>query len=211
MKDRKDSSQEPLNEAFGTQADAANESADNADKTNAHNAKNANGASSNKADRANSGNASSANDDKDELINLQIQFADLQDRYVRANAEFENIKKRLEKEKNSALTYANESFAKDLLDVLDALEAAASMQASDEESKKFKEGVQNTLDLFLAKLAKHGVKVIATSDEFDPNLHEAMMNVDSPEHSSSQIVSVLQKGYQMNDRVIRPTKVSVAK
>ena len=152
-----------------------------------------------------------ASENVDEQINLQIQLADLQDKYVRANAEFENIKKRLEKEKISALAYANESFARDLLDVLDALEAAVNVETKDEASKKIKEGVQNTLDLFLKKLEKHGVKPIETNDEFDPNLHEAMMNVDSDKHASSQIVSVLQKGYQMNDRVIRPTKVSVAK
>lgn len=151
------------------------------------------------------------NEEIDELESLKAQNAELKDKYMRANAEFENIKKRMEKEKISALTYANESFAKDLLDVLDALEAAASIEANDEASTKFKEGVQNTLDLFMKKLEKHGVKLIETNDEFNPNLHEAMMNVDSPEHSSSQIVSVLQKGYQFNDRVIRPTKVSVAK
>lgn len=204
MKDKKDTAQEPLNEDLHEH----NAKANGADEMSAQNA---NAHNSNKANAANSGKTSGADESKDELINLQIQLADLQDRYVRANAEFENIKKRLEKEKNSALAYANESFAKDLLDVLDALEAAASMQAKDEASEKFKEGVQNTLDLFLTKLAKHGVKVIETNDEFNPNLHEAMMNVDSPEHSSSQIVSVLQKGYQLNDRVIRPTKVSVAK
>ena len=147
----------------------------------------------------------------DELINLQIQLADLQDKYVRANAEFENIKKRLEKEKNSALAYANESFAKDLLDVLDALEAAVNVETNDEASEKIKEGVQNTLDLFLKKLEKHGVKSIQSNDEINPNLPEAMFHIDSPEHSSAQIVSILQKGYQMNDRVLRPTKVSVAK
>lgn len=157
----------------------------------------------------------SANSDeseqKDALIACEIQLAELKDKYMRANAEFENIKKRLEKEKASALAYANESFAKDLLDVLDALEAAANMEASDDASAKFKEGVKNTLDLFLAKLAKHGVKSIEKHDEFDPNLHEAMMNVASDEYKSSAIVEVFQKGYQMGERVLRPSKVSVAK
>ena len=148
---------------------------------------------------------------EEELESLKAENADLKDKYMRANAEFENIKKRLEKEKASALAYANESFAKDLLDVLDALEAAANMEASDDASAKFKEGVKNTLDLFLAKLAKHGVKPIEKHDEFDPNLHEAMMNVASDEYKSSAIVEVFQKGYQMGERVLRPSKVSVAK
>ena len=142
---------------------------------------------------------------------LQQELNELKDRYLRANAEFDNIKKRLEKEKISALAYANESFAKDLLDVLDALEAALSVEANDEVSLKIKEGVKNTLDLFMKKLEKHGVKSIEELKEFDPNLHEAMFHIDSKEHENNQIVQVFQKGYKINDRVIRPTKVSVAK
>ncbi len=117
----------------------------------------------------------------------------------------------MEKEKLSAMAYANESFAKDLLDVLDALEAAINVECHDEISLKIKEGVQNTLDLFLKKLEKHGVALIKEEKEFDPNLHEAMFHVDSEHHQSGEVVTVLQKGYKIADRVIRPTKVSVAK
>jgi len=142
---------------------------------------------------------------------LQKDYDELKDKYMRANAEFENIKKRMEKEKLSAMAYANESFAKDLLDVLDALEAAVNVECQDEISLKIKEGVQNTLDLFLKKLEKHGVALIKDEKEFDPNLHEAMFHVDSENHQSGEVVQVLQKGYKIADRVIRPTKVSVAK
>ncbi|AXP08682.1 nucleotide exchange factor GrpE [Campylobacter hepaticus] len=142
---------------------------------------------------------------------LQKELDELKDKYIRANAEFENIKKRMEKEKLSAMAYANESFAKDLLDVLDALEAAINVQCDDEISLKIKEGVQNTLDLFLKKLEKHGVGIINEEKDFDPNLHEAMFHVDSKDHQSGEVVQVLQKGYKIADRVIRPTKVSVAK
>ncbi|KDA35494.1 hypothetical protein N218_14690, partial [Campylobacter jejuni K5] len=81
----------------------------------------------------------------------------------------------------------------------------------DEISLKIKEGVQNTLDLFLKKLEKHGVALIKDEKEFDPNLHEAMFHVDGENHQSGEVVTVLQKGYKIADRVIRPTKVSVAK
>ncbi|EAK9897410.1 nucleotide exchange factor GrpE [Campylobacter upsaliensis] len=154
---------------------------------------------------------------KEELENeteekdFEAEYNALKDQYLRANAEFENIKKRLEKEKLNAMAYANESFAKDLLDVLDALEAAIKVEASDEVSLKIKEGVQNTLDLFLKKLEKHGVKEIESACEFDPNLHEAMFHIESAEHQSGAVVQVLQKGYKLGERVIRPTKVSVAK
>ncbi|EGB9159126.1 nucleotide exchange factor GrpE [Campylobacter coli] len=149
--------------------------------------------------------------EKNETNELQKELEELKDKYMRANAEFENIKKRMEKEKLSAMAYANESFAKDLLDVLDALEAAINVECQDEISLKIKEGVQNTLDLFLKKLEKHGVALIKDEKEFDPNLHEAMFHVDSENHQSGEVVTVLQKGYKIADRVIRPTKVSVAK
>ncbi|MBS4234935.1 nucleotide exchange factor GrpE [Campylobacter vulpis] len=142
---------------------------------------------------------------------FEAEYNALKDQYLRANAEFENIKKRLEKEKINAMTYANEGFAKDLLDVLDALEAAVKVEANDEVSLKIKEGVQNTLDLFLKKLEKHGVKEIEAACEFNPNLHEAMFHLQSDEHQSGAVVQVLQKGYKLGERVIRPTKVSVAK
>ena len=142
---------------------------------------------------------------------LQKDYDELKDKYMRANAEFENIKKRMEKEKASALAYANESFARDLLDVLDALEAALNTEANDEASIKIKEGVQNTLELFLKKLGKHGIQAIEEQKDFNPNLHEAMFHIQSDAHSSGEIVQVLQKGYKIAERVIRPTKVSVAK
>ncbi|EAL54061.1 nucleotide exchange factor GrpE [Campylobacter upsaliensis] len=154
---------------------------------------------------------------KEELENeteekdYEAEYNALKDQYLRANAEFENIKKRLEKEKINAMAYANEGFAKDLLEVLDALEAAVKVEANDEVSLKIKEGVQNTLDLFLKKLEKHGVKEIEAACEFDPNLHEAMFHIESDEHQSGAVVQVLQKGYKLGERVIRPTKVSVAK
>lgn len=154
---------------------------------------------------------------KEELENeteekdYEAEYNALKDQYLRANAEFENIKKRLEKEKINAMAYANECFAKDLLEVLDALEAAVKVEANDEVSLKIKEGVQNTLDLFLKKLEKHGVKEIEAACEFDPNLHEAMFHIESDEHQSGAVVQVLQKGYKLGERVIRPTKVSVAK
>lgn len=151
------------------------------------------------------------NEELSDIEKLQKDYDELKDKYIRANAEFENIKKRMEKEKLTSLAYANESFAKDLLDVIDALEAAMNVEANDEISLKIKEGVNNTLDLFLKKLEKNNVKQIKENEKFDPNLHEAMFHVDSNDHESGAIVATLQKGYTLGDRVIRHTKVSVAK
>lgn len=147
----------------------------------------------------------------DENAALKAELEAWKDKFMRANAEFENIKKRLEREKDSALSYANESFARDLLVVIDALEAALKVEAEDEVSAKIKEGVQNTLDLFIKQLEKHGVREIDASGEFDPNLHQGIAKVDSAEHSPNHIVNVLTKGYQINDRVLRSAMVSIAK
>lgn len=156
-------------------------------------------------------NSNEAEAEATELESLKAQNAELKDSFLRAQADFENIKKRLEREKDSALAYANESFARDLLDIIDALEAALNVEAKDEVSEKIKEGVKNTLDLFLKKLEKHGVKLIEQVAEFDPNLHEAMFHQESENHQSGEVIAVLQKGYTINDRVLRHTKVSVAK
>ena len=160
------------------------------------------------------------NNDKtnDELESLQNKIEELnkdlileKEKLLRTVAEFENYKKRLERLKDEALKFANENFARDLLDILDALEAALNVEATDETSQKLKEGVQNTLDLFIKKLEKHNIKEIKQINEFDPNLHEAMQMVESKDHKSAQIIQVWQKGYMINDRVIRHAKVLVAK
>lgn len=142
---------------------------------------------------------------------LKADFDALKDTYIRANADFENFKKRLEKDKATALAYAHESFAKDLLPVLDALGLAAQFDADDEFVKKLKEGILNTIKLFESTLKKYGVEEIKADKDFDPNLHEAMMTVESEEHQSGEIVSEFVKGYTIKDRVLRPSKVSVAK
>lgn len=146
-----------------------------------------------------------------EYDKLKADFDALKDAYIRANADFENFKKRLEKDKATALAYAHESFAKDLLPVLDALGLAAQFDADDEFVKKLKEGILNTIKLFEATFKKYGVEEIKADKDFDPNLHEAMMIVESEEHQSGEIVSEFVKGYTIKDRVLRPSKVSVAK
>lgn len=146
-----------------------------------------------------------------ECEELSKKFDALQDEYVRACADFDNIKRRMEKEKLQGMLYANESLGRDLLEVVDALEAATAVEASNEESLKIKEGVLNTLDLFKKKLEKNMIKEIEENESFDPNLHEAMFHVDSDDHESGAVVAVLQKGYKINERVLRPVKVSVAK
>lgn len=152
----------------------------------------------------------------DELSELKQKVAELEDRYLRANADFENIKKRVEKEKSQAVNYANELFARDMLSIIDALDAAASLKESEETKPeemfiKIKEGIDLTVEQCKKAFEKHGVALIDTDCEFDPNFHEAVMQVDSDEKNSGEILQVFQKGYKIKQRVLRPAMVSIVK
>lgn len=150
---------------------------------------------------------------------LQAQIAGLKEQYVRAYADFENTKKRLIRDKDQALEYAYEKIAKDLLPSLDTLEIALkSIQDSKEKGEnqeeildKIQEGIALTLDNLLKTLAKHGIEPILTEGGFDPNFHDAIMQVQSEEHESGEIVAEMQKGYKYKERVLRPSMVSIAK
>ncbi|MCR4942380.1 MAG: nucleotide exchange factor GrpE [Campylobacter sp.] len=151
--------------------------------------------------------------DNDAIAKLEAQVSDLTDKYYRCNADFENMKKRFEKEKADIASYANEKFARDLLNVLDALEMGANFTPSDEFSQKIKEGIQLSINEFKKVLEKNGIVEVSTQGGFDPNFHNAIMSVvsENEEITSGQIVSVMQKGYTINGRVLRPAMVSIAK
>ncbi|HEY9129028.1 MAG TPA: nucleotide exchange factor GrpE [Sulfurovum sp.] len=143
------------------------------------------------------------------------EAADYKDKYLRAHADFENSKKRLEKDKMNAVTYANESFAKDILAVMDSFEnALASMEGNEESSEvleKMKEGVNLTYEQLKKILEKNHIKEVETEGEFDPEVHQAIMQVESDAHQTGDIVQVMQKGYMIKDRVLRPAMVSTCK
>ena len=151
---------------------------------------------------------------EDELTILQNEVASLQDKYARVHADFDNIKKRLEREKYQALEYANEKFAKDLIPVLDALDGA--MKAKDMDAdpetllEKVSEGVELTIKQFLTALDKHGITPVDEDEPFDPNVHHAVQQMDSPDHETGQIVSTFQKGYKYKGRTLRDAMVIIA-
>ncbi|WP_321312823.1 nucleotide exchange factor GrpE [Halarcobacter sp.] len=160
-------------------------------------------------------NESAQLSDEDKIAELEAKLKESEDKYFRVHADFENIKKRLEKEKYQAIDYASEKFAKDLLAPIDTLEMAlAAEEAADlpaeELLAKLKEGVELTIKNFYAAFEKHDISIIETDGEFDPNFHDAVMQVDSPEHESGQIVQVMQKGYKFKDRLLRASMVSIA-
>ena len=143
------------------------------------------------------------------------EAADYKDKYLRAHADFENSKKRLEKDKMNAVSYANESFAKDILAVMDSFEnALASMEDSEDSSEvleKMKEGVILTHEQLKKVLEKNHIKAVACEGEFDPEVHQAIMQVESDAHEEGDVVQVMQKGYTIKDRVLRPAMVSTCK
>ncbi|MBD3824009.1 MAG: nucleotide exchange factor GrpE [Epsilonproteobacteria bacterium] len=145
---------------------------------------------------------------------LQNELAALKDKYARVHADFENIKKRLEREKYTAVEYANEKFAKDMIPVLDSLQmamASANTDASAEELiTKLKEGIELTIKQFLTSLEKHGVKMVAHDEPFDPNIHNAIQSVPSDTVESGQIVQTFQTGYKYKERPLREAMVVVA-
>jgi molecular chaperone GrpE len=154
---------------------------------------------------------------EDEVAQLKQQLQEAQDKYLRVHADFENIKKRLEKEKYQAIDYASEKFAKDLLSPIDTLEMALAAEEAGKELpteellKKLKEGVELTIKNFYTAFEKHDITVVETDGEFDPNLHDAVMQVNSDEHEDGQIVQQLQKGYKYKERLLRPAMVSICK
>lgn len=145
-----------------------------------------------------------------EAENFEEKFKNLEQEYLRVHADFENVKKRLEREKYQALEYCYEGIAKDLLPIVDTLEKALE-SAREAKEEAISDGIKLTLDNLLKVLGKHGIEVIAQEGEFDPQHHDAIMQVPSSEVEEGQIVQTLQKGYKYKERVIRPAMVSVAK
>lgn len=160
---------------------------------------------------------SDGNESPNEVTQLQAEVAEYKDKYMRAYADFENTKKRLEKDKINAVIYANTSFAKDILSVMDSFDGAVAsidvINASEDSPvlQKIKEGIQNTHEQLKKVLEKHGISEIECEGCFNPEIHQAIMQVESDAHENGVIVQVLQKGYIIKDQVLRQAMVSTAK
>ncbi|MDF2626602.1 MAG: heat-shock protein [Symbiobacteriaceae bacterium] len=146
-----------------------------------------------------------------ELDEAKARAAELENRLLRAHAEFENYRRRVQREKEDLAVYANQKLVLNLLPVLDNLDRALGTPAAPGD-EKLRQGVELTARSFRDILAKEGVTVIeAVGKPFDPNFHEAVMTVESDEHDDETVMSEFQKGYQLGDRVIRPSMVQVSK
>ena len=128
-------------------------------------------------------------------------------KYMRLMADFRNFKKRAEKEKLDIYAYANEKIVIGLLDVLDNFERALEHESAD---PAYAEGMKMIFKQLMGVLKESGLKEIKTQGEsFDPNFHNAVMTEDNPEFESGKVTEVLQKGYSLNNKVIRPSMVKV--
>lgn len=149
---------------------------------------------------------------KSQLSALETKYKADNEKIVRALAECENQKKRIEADVERERKFGNEKILKALIPVIDSLELALKhSDINDPAIKPIVEGVQNTTTLLLKELGKFGVEGVNPEGQaFDPNLHQAISMVPSPEVEANHVLSVMQKGYTLNGRVVRPAMVIVS-
>ena len=153
----------------------------------------------------------------DAIATLEAEKLDLKDRLMRALAETENLRRRAEREASDARTYAVTGFARDMLTVADNIRRALDSVPRrdgvvDEAVRPFVEGIELTERDLLKTLTRHGVKLLEPEgSRFDPNMHQAMFEVPNEGVPSGTVVQVVQTGYAIGDRVLRPAMVGVAK
>jgi molecular chaperone GrpE len=132
------------------------------------------------------------------------------DKYLRSVADFDNYKKRAARDKADIIKYCNENIIKDILPFMDSLDRALEHDTGDVQA--FKNGIVLIQEQLFACLKKHGVEKIDTAgQDFDPNFHEALMQMESDQHEDNKIVSEMEKGYLLNGRLLRPSRVCVCK
>lgn len=149
----------------------------------------------------------------EELSQLQEDLLTARDAALRAQADAQNVKRRAEQDVEKARKFALERFASDLLPVVDNLERALEAASGDDEAiKPIAEGVELTLKSFIDVLGKNKVDVVDPQGEpFDPNLHQAITMIENKEVEPNTVTAVMQKGYSLNGRLIRPAMVMVSK
>lgn len=155
---------------------------------------------------------------EDELAALRAENADLRDKFLRLAAEMDNLRRRTERDVKDAKSYSVAGFARDMLAVSDnlrrALESIPAEQrsAGDAGFTALVEGVEMTERAMLSALERHGIrKIEAEGQKFDPNFHQAMFEVPNPDVANNTVVQVVQAGFTIGERVLRPAMVGVAK
>ncbi len=149
---------------------------------------------------------------KADLKDRVAEVEALNDRLLRLHAEFENYKKRMARERSEFMKFANEALILEFLPVLDNLERAIAIAKSGTDAHGVAQGLDIILRLFQTTLEKAGVKAIeAVGNEFDPNLHQAVAQVESADGRDNVVVEEVQRGYLLEGRLLRPSLVKVSK
>jgi molecular chaperone GrpE len=146
------------------------------------------------------------------LEEAQKKAAENYDKYLRAVAELDNYRKRAVREKADAIKYGNENLLRDILPLVDSVDRALEHAGTSDDFEAFKKGLTMLHEQLLCCLKKNGVELIDTAGkDFDPNVHEAMLQVVSDEHEGGTVVNEFERGYLLNGRLLRPSKVCVCK
>ncbi len=149
---------------------------------------------------------------QEELKAREEEVKSLNDRLLRTLAEFENYKKRSTKEKSELLQYANDEMSREMLRTVDTLELAIKHAREANQAEGIIEGIEMTLKQLLKSLERFGVTGFnSLGEKFDPNRHEAMLQVESADHEPNTIIDEAQKGYFLRDRLLRPAQVTVTR
>ncbi|SFA96429.1 molecular chaperone GrpE [Rhizobium sp. NFR07] len=169
-------------------------------------------------DAANQNTEEAAPAEPDPLDVLKAENAELRDRFLRLAAEMDNLRRRTDRDVKDAKSYSVAGFARDMLAVSDNLRRALDAVPADQRAgadatlTTLLEGVEMTERAMLSALERHGVKKIdAEGEKFDPNFHQAMFEVPNPNVPNNTVIQVVQAGFTIGDRVLRPAMVGVAK
>ncbi|WP_067837087.1 nucleotide exchange factor GrpE [Amphibacillus sediminis] len=146
----------------------------------------------------------------DELKQLEAEKEEIYQKLLRIQAEYDNFRKRTQREKAADLKYKSQSLVTELLPVVDNFERALQTKPDSEQAQSFVEGIEMVYRQLQTALEKEGVEVIETVGQpFDPNVHQAVLQVEDDSYESNTVVEEMQKGYRLKDRVIRPAMVKV--
>jgi molecular chaperone GrpE len=146
------------------------------------------------------------------LATAQAQLQEAREAQLRALAEMENVRRRAQRDVEAAHRFAVERFAADLVEVRDTLELGIAAASAAPEAAKFVEGSQATLRMLDKAFEKAGVAVLdPTGQNFNPEFHEAMVAQPSAEHPAGSVLAVIQKGFTLNGRLLRPARVVIAR
>lgn len=198
-----------------TEEDFNVETEDNQNDTNIENSvSNTDNSEANASDSENNSEESIKDEESEsqdtKIKELEKLANDNEEKYLRLYAEFENYKRRIQKENQINATYKAQGVLTDILPSIDNIERALQIEGDDESFKSLQKGVQMVHESLLRALKDNGLEeILAEGKEFDPNLHQAVVQDDNPDFKSGEVTQELQKGYKLKDRVLRPSMVKV--